>query len=84
MHDHRPDVNKAEAESLLQASPKPWRTIPDAGLASAPGGFIQTWSSGLTLQRSIPYLDSQIHNYGLPPSLAGLGGLSPTLSMRFW
>jgi hypothetical protein len=47
-------------------------TIPDAGLASGTGGFIQTWSGGLTLQYSIPYLESQIHDYGLPPLFANL------------
>jgi hypothetical protein len=47
-------------------------TVPDAGMAAGTGGFIQTWSGGLTLQYSIPYLESQIHDYGLPPLLANL------------
>lgn len=47
-------------------------TVPDAGPASGTGGFIQTWSGGLTLQYSIPYLESQIHDYGLPPLFAKL------------
>ena len=47
-------------------------TVPDSGFASGTGGFIQTWSGGLTLQYSIPYLQSQIHDYGLPPLLANL------------
>jgi hypothetical protein len=47
-------------------------TVPDAGPASQSGGFIQTWSGGLTLQYSIPYLQSQIHDYGLPSLFANL------------
>jgi hypothetical protein len=46
--------------------------VPDAGVAAGTGGFIQTWSGGLTLQYSIPYLESQVHDYGLPPLLANL------------
>ena len=47
-------------------------TIPDAGVSAGSGGYIQTWSGGLSLQYSIPYLKSQIHDYGLPPVLANL------------
>ena len=36
------------------------------------GGSITTWSGGLTLQYSIPYLQSQIKDYGLPNILANL------------
>jgi hypothetical protein len=36
------------------------------------GGNITTWSGGLTLQYSIPYLQSQIKDYGLPSILANL------------
>jgi hypothetical protein len=35
-------------------------------------GNVNTWSGGLTLQYSIPYLQSQIHDYGLPLVLANL------------
>lgn len=35
-------------------------------------GSINTWTGGLTLQYSVPYLQSQIHDYGLPPILANL------------
>jgi hypothetical protein len=36
------------------------------------GGSITTWSGGLTLQYSIPYLQSQIKSYDLPNVLANL------------
>lgn len=45
--------------------------IPNAGPSSGAGG-IATWSGGLSLQYSIPYLQSQIKSYGLPPLLARL------------
>lgn len=45
-------------------------TIPDNGPAS--GGSIATYSGGLTLQYSIPYLQAQIKNYGLPTVIANL------------
>jgi hypothetical protein len=45
--------------------------MPNTGNASGYGG-INTWSGGLTLQYSIPYLQSQIHDYGLPLVLANL------------
>jgi hypothetical protein len=45
--------------------------VPDAGLSSGTGD-VQTWSGGLTLQYSIPYLTSQIHAYRLPTVLADL------------
>jgi hypothetical protein len=45
--------------------------IPNAGYASGYGG-INYWSGGLTLQYSIPYLQSQIKDYGLPLVLANL------------
>lgn len=35
-------------------------------------GSINNWTGGLTLQYSVPYLQSQIHDYGLPPILANL------------
>jgi len=45
--------------------------IPNAGYANGYGG-LNTWSGGLTLQYSIPYLQSQIKDYGLPTILANL------------
>jgi hypothetical protein len=45
--------------------------IPNTGYASGYGG-LNTWSGGLTLQYSIPYLQSQIKDYGLPTILANL------------
>ncbi len=45
--------------------------IPNAGYASGYGG-LNYWTGGLTLQYSIPYLQSQIKDYGLPPVLANL------------
>jgi hypothetical protein len=45
--------------------------IPDAGIASG-AGDVTTWSGGLTLQYSIPYLESQIKDYGFGPVLANL------------
>ncbi len=45
--------------------------MPNTGYASGYGG-INTWSGGLTLQYSIPYLQSQVHYYGLPLVLANL------------
>jgi hypothetical protein len=38
--------------------------VPDAGLASG-AGDVTTWSGGLSLQYSIPYLQSQIRDIGL-------------------
>lgn len=35
-------------------------------------GAVNNWTGGLTLQYSIPYLQSQIHDYSLPPVLANL------------
>ncbi len=46
-------------------------TVPDAGVTSG-AGDVTTYSGGLTLQYSIPYLQSQIKDYGLPPALANL------------
>jgi hypothetical protein len=46
--------------------------IPNAGPASGPYGGINSWSGGLSLQYSIPYLQSQIRDYGLPKVLANL------------
>lgn len=46
-------------------------SMPNTGNASGYGG-INTWSGGLTLQYSIPYLQSQVHGYNLPPVLANL------------
>jgi hypothetical protein len=45
--------------------------IADTGPGSGVGS-INTWSGGLSLQYSIPYLQSQIHDYGLPTILADL------------
>jgi len=45
--------------------------IPDAGISSG-AGDVTTWSGGLTLQYSIPYLESQIKDYGFSPVLANL------------
>jgi hypothetical protein len=45
-------------------------TVPDTGTAQ--GGYVNTWSGGLTLQYSIPYLQTQIKDDGLPPLLANL------------
>ncbi|MGH7044376.1 MAG: hypothetical protein ACREFY_19905 [Acetobacteraceae bacterium] len=45
--------------------------IPNAG-PSSDAGDIATWSGGLSLQYSIPYLQSQVRDYGLPAILARL------------
>ncbi|MDR3521697.1 MAG: hypothetical protein P4L54_08790 [Acidocella sp.] len=45
--------------------------IPSTGPASGYGN-INTWSGGLTLQYSIPYLQAQIMSYNLPLVLANL------------
>lgn len=45
-------------------------SIPNTGPSG--GGSIATWSGGLSLQYSIPYLQSQIRNYDLPPILANV------------
>ena len=44
--------------------------IPNTGPSA--GGSITTWSGGLTLQYSIPYLQSQVKSYGLTGVLANL------------
>jgi hypothetical protein len=44
--------------------------MPNTGPAGQ--GSITTWSGGLSLQYSIPYLQSQIKDYGLPNILANL------------
>ena len=49
--------------------------IPNTGNSTGYGS-INTWSGGLTLQYSIPYLQSQIHDYNLPPILANLTPLA--------
>jgi len=51
-------------------------TVPDAGPASGADGNITTWSGGLTVQYSIPYLESQIKDYDLPPLIAKLTPLA--------
>jgi hypothetical protein len=51
-------------------------TVPDAGPASGTGGSVTSWSGGLSLQYSIPYLETQIHDDGLPPLLANLTPLA--------
>jgi hypothetical protein len=53
--------------------------IPDTGNSTGYGG-ITTWSGGLTLQYSIPYMQSQIHDYGLPPVL---GNLTPLVELSW-
>lgn len=45
--------------------------IPDAGLSSGAGN-VTSWQGGLSLQYSIPYLESQVHGFGLGPVLANL------------
>jgi len=52
-------------------------SIPNTGYASGYGAP-NSWSGGLTLQYSIPYLQSQIHDYGLP---AAIGNLTPLLEL---
>jgi hypothetical protein len=52
--------------------------IPDNGPQT--GGFITTWSGGLTLQYSIQYLQSQVKDYGLPPII---GNLTPLIELGF-
>jgi hypothetical protein len=49
--------------------------IPNTGYASGHGG-LNSWSGGLTLQYSIPYLQTQIHDFGLPGVLANLTPLA--------
>jgi hypothetical protein len=49
--------------------------VSNAGYASGFGG-LNTWSGGATLQYSIPYLQSQIKDEGLPPVLANLTPLA--------
>ena len=49
--------------------------IPNTGYASGYGG-LNYWTGGLTLQYSIPYLQSQIKDYGLPLVLANLTPLA--------
>jgi hypothetical protein len=44
--------------------------IPNAGRSR--GGALTSWSGGLSLQYSVPYLQSQIHDFGLPVVLADL------------
>ena len=51
--------------------------IPNTGYASGYGG-LNSWSGGLTVQYSIPYLESQIKDYGLPPLL---GNLTPVAEL---
>lgn len=45
--------------------------IPNTSYSSGYGA-LNTWSGGLTLQYSIPYLQSQVRDYGLPNILANL------------
>jgi len=49
--------------------------VPDAGIASG-AGDITSWSGGLTLQYSIPYLQSQIRDYGFGPIIGNLTPLA--------
>ncbi len=49
--------------------------LPAAGFANGYGD-INSWSGGLTLQYSIPYLESQIHDHGLPWYIADLTPLA--------
>ena len=52
--------------------------IPNTGPSG--GGSITTWSGGLSLQYSIPYVQSQIKDYGLPNILANL---TPVVELGF-
>jgi hypothetical protein len=45
--------------------------IADTGTSSGVGS-VNSWSGGLSLQYSVPYLQSQIYDYRLPPILANL------------
>jgi hypothetical protein len=64
-------------------------SIPNAGPSAGPYGGIKTWSGGLSLQYSIPYLQTQIKDYELPTVLANLtpvvelGWTSAAASSRF-
>jgi len=49
--------------------------IPNAGYPNAYGG-LNYWTGGLTLQYSIPYLETQVKDYGLPSLLANLTPLA--------
>lgn len=51
--------------------------IPNTGYASGYGA-LNSWSGGLTLQYSIPYLQSQVRDYGLPPVI---GNLTPLVEL---
>jgi hypothetical protein len=51
-------------------------SVPNTGPTQA--GGITTWSGGLTLQYSIPYLQSQIKDYGLP---SVIGHLTPLVEL---
>ncbi|MGO9816477.1 MAG: hypothetical protein ACLPJJ_04095 [Acidocella sp.] len=51
--------------------------VPNTGQSTGYGS-VNTWSGGLTLQYSIPYLQSQIKDYGLPPLL---GNLTPLVEL---
>ncbi len=49
--------------------------IPNAGYAAGDGG-LNYWTGGLTLQYSVPYLQSQIRDFQLPAVLANLTPLA--------
>ncbi len=55
-------------------------TIPDRQLNSTAdnGGSLRSWSGGLSLQYSIPYLQSQVKDYGLPDFIGRLVPLIET------
>ena len=48
--------------------------MPDRPLNAAVdnGGTPRSWSGGLSVQYSLPYLQSQVHDFGLPDAIAGL------------
>jgi hypothetical protein len=52
--------------------------VPNTGPTA--GGSVTTWSGGLTLQYSIPYLQSQIKDYGLPSII---GNLTPVVELAW-
>jgi hypothetical protein len=59
----------------LQVSDKGLKTLPDGGFNL---GAENRWQGGLTLQYSLPYLQSQVRDVGLP---AWMGRLTPALEL---
>jgi hypothetical protein len=54
-------------------------TLPDAGPGSG-AGDITTYAAGFSVQYSIPYLQAQVHDYGLPRIL---GELTPLVEVKW-